>query len=172
MNTISTAAYAAVAATASKGLLVAVAITDMKMHTKAVITPSRFLGSETNASHQIGASNIVSPPTIMSPFVRSSNLALLVYCVAADTMCFPCWVFSRNTLESCNFWHDSSHSPNGGRSRELIDIRSCLCWANSNSFKSITSRSKPSASSDQFWTLRTCRASAAGRARTLENAFM
>jgi len=41
MNTIKTAAYAAVAATASNGLLVAEAMIDMKTHMKPVMMPSR-----------------------------------------------------------------------------------------------------------------------------------
>lgn len=74
MNTISTAAYAAVAATTSKGLLMVAPVpSKVKRITNPVIIPSRSLLLGTFCIHHKGASSIESPKAIMLSVVKLSK---------------------------------------------------------------------------------------------------
>jgi hypothetical protein len=74
MKTINTAAYAAVAATTSKGLLtVAVDIIAMNTQMKPVIIFNLVSLADTNSSHHIGASSMANPINMINAVVNVSN---------------------------------------------------------------------------------------------------
>ena len=99
MKTISTAAYAAVAATTSKGLLtVAVDMMVMNTQMKPVMIFNLVSLVDTNSSHHIGASSMANPINMMNAVVNVSNLWVLEYIVAADLICRPSTSFALNIL--------------------------------------------------------------------------
>jgi hypothetical protein len=79
MNTIKTAAYAALAATTSNGLFtVAVDMSVVKSVKKRVIIRSLVVLFETHSSHHIGPNNMPSPSKVILQVVnlaRASSLA-------------------------------------------------------------------------------------------------
>jgi hypothetical protein len=167
MKTINTAAYAAVAATTSKGLLtVAVDIIAMNTQMKPVIIFNLVSLADTNSSHHIGASSMANPINMINAVVNVSNFWVLEYTVAADLMCSPSTSFARKIRHRCSFRQDSSHEPRGVRLRELMDIRSHAFFMNDSSSASMAPLSS------QLTMLSTWRFSARGRARTLEKASM
>lgn len=125
MKTIKTAAYAALAATTSKGLLiVAVIMTNMKATTKAVIILNLTLLPEKHSSSPNGTRSMTKPPAIILRFVNVSNFASLEYVMVDDLTCFPSTKVALNSFDRCKVWKDSSHRPSAGRVRELMDIKS------------------------------------------------
>jgi hypothetical protein len=90
MKTIRTAAYAAVAATTSNGLLlVATDIIEMKAQIKPVMTPNLTLLADVNSNHHMGASSITSPIKMMLAVVKRSNFSSLEYTVVLDSTWWP-----------------------------------------------------------------------------------
>jgi hypothetical protein len=167
MNTIRTAAYAAVDATTSNGrFTVAVDMATMKTIMKPVIILSRVSLEETFSSHHNGANSMTRPMSMMAPVVSVSNIWLLEYTVAADLMCRSGTSFALKILQRCNFRQASSHWPKGARLRELMEIKSLAWVANSASVGTIAPRSS------QLFTLSTWRLSARGLIRILEKASM
>lgn len=85
MKTISTAAYAAVAATTSNGrFVVDIDMIEMKAQTNPVMIPSRTMLVDVNSNHHIGAKSMTSPITMILPVVTLSNFSSLEYTVIAD----------------------------------------------------------------------------------------
>lgn len=85
MKTINTAAYAAVAATTSKGrFVVAIDMIEMNAQMNPVIMPNRTVLVVVNSNHHIGAKSMMSPITMMLEVVKLSNFSSLEYTVVAD----------------------------------------------------------------------------------------
>lgn len=165
MKTISTAAYAAVAATTSKGrFVVATDIIEIKAHMNPVMIPSLTVLVEVNSNHHIGAKSMTSPITMILVVVKLSNFSSLEYTVVADLMWTSGTSLARNTFQRCRLWHASIHCPSGGRLREVIEIKSPFFSMNEASSLLMAFRSS------QCTTFSIWRSSARGRVRTLEKA--
>jgi hypothetical protein len=102
MKTIKTAAYAAVAATTSKGrLVVATDMIEMNTQMKPVMIPSLALLDETNSNHHIGANSAINPVKIMLLVVKRSNFSLLEYTVVSESMWTSGMIFALNGFHRC-----------------------------------------------------------------------